>query len=74
MGVPVGKSSVSSELFQSNFSVVIDRARDILTRSEEDSEKVKKLRLLLDVPMKEDNLSEISDLFGLDRSESHGVN
>jgi hypothetical protein len=70
----VGKSSVSSELFQSNFVGVIDRAKEILSMPMPDSEKVNQLRMLLNVPMKEDNLSELSDLLGFEREESHGVN
>lgn len=70
----MGKSSVSSELFQSNFVGVIDRAKEILSMPMPDSEKVNQLRMLLNVPMKEDNLSELSDLLGFEREESHGVN
>jgi hypothetical protein len=44
-----GKSSVSSELFSSNYAAIIDRLRDILSKDETDSEKVRQLRLLLNV-------------------------
>lgn len=37
---------------------------------ESDTEKVKQLRVLLNVPMREDNLSEISDLLGLEDRDS----
>lgn len=60
-----GKSSVSSELFSSNYAAIIDRLRDILSKDETDSEKVKQLRLLLNVqdrPREEQIDTEIKEL------------
>jgi len=66
-----GKSSVSSELFRNDYSVIVERAKDILIKVMGDSEKVRQLKLLLNVPLVEPTSDEIpqdepSDI-GLDR-------
>lgn len=65
----MGKSSVSSELFRNDYSVVVERAKDILVKPIDDTEKVRQLKLLLNVPLTEpanDDLIEGGEL-GLDK-------
>ena len=58
-----GKSSVSSELFSNNYVALIDRLKDILTKKESDQEKVRQLRMLLNVqPPTGDLDAEIKEL------------
>lgn len=46
-----GKSSVSSELFRNDYSVIVERAKEILGKELDDTEKVRQLKLLLNVPL-----------------------
>lgn len=57
-----GKSSVSSELFSSSYVALIDRLRGILTNTEPDEEKVRQLRLLLNIQQQAAEDIEIKDL------------
>jgi hypothetical protein len=51
---------VSSELFRNDYSVIVERAKDILMKAMGDSEKVRQLKLLLGVPLVEPS-SDLQD-------------
>jgi hypothetical protein len=62
---PIGKSSVSSELFQNNYSVIIDRTKEILSKDSDDSDKIRQLKLLLNVsvrPLSYEGETEVASL------------
>lgn len=51
---------MSSELFRNDYSVIVERAKDILMKAMGDSEKVRQLKLLLGVPLVEPS-SDLQD-------------
>lgn len=51
---------MSSELFRNDYSVIVERAKDILMKAMGDSEKVRQLKLLLGVPLIEPS-SDLQD-------------
>ena len=49
---PVGKSSVTATLLQTNYLNIIDRMKEVLTGPESDQEKIKILSMLLNINTK----------------------
>jgi hypothetical protein len=46
-----GKWSVNSHMFQSNLVPVIDRAKEILLKPAHDIEKIRQIKVLLNIPL-----------------------
>jgi hypothetical protein len=55
----IGKSSVSSELFETNYFLMIERVKEILRREEAAELKVSLLRKILNVRDKENTESNL---------------
>jgi len=48
-----GKWSVNSLMFQNNLMPVIDRIKEILLKSSHDTEKIRQIKMLLNIPLNE---------------------
>lgn len=48
-----GKWSVNSQMFQNNQSAVVDRVKEILLKNFQDGEKVKQIKMLLNISSEE---------------------
>lgn len=49
-----GKYSVNSHIFQNNYNAVIDRVKEILLKNSHDIEKIRQIKILLNIPLNED--------------------
>ena len=49
-----GKYSVNSHIFQNNCNAVIDRVKEILLKNSHDIEKIRQIKILLNIPLNED--------------------
>lgn len=49
-----GKWSVNSHMFQNNLVPIIDRIKEILLKSSNNTEKIRQVKLLLNIPLKEE--------------------
>lgn len=46
-----GKWSVNSHMFQNNLVPIIDRVKEILLKSSHDTEKIRQVKMLLNIPL-----------------------
>ena len=61
-GSPVkGKWSVNSHMFQNNHNAVIDRVKEILLKNSNDTEKIKQIKMLLNIPIEEEEAIKIEE-------------
>jgi hypothetical protein len=49
-----GKYSVNSHIFQNNYNAVIDRVKEILLKNSHDIEKIRQIKILLNIPLNDD--------------------
>ncbi len=49
-----GKYSVNSHIFQNNYNAVIDRVKEILFKNSHDIEKIRQIKILLNIPLNDD--------------------
>lgn len=49
-----GKWSVNSHMFQNNLVPIIDRVKEILLKSSHDTEKIRQVKMLLNIPLNEE--------------------
>jgi hypothetical protein len=56
-----GKWSVGSQIFQNNYSAVVDRIKEILLKGSHDTEKVRQIKMLLGMPLEEEEAIKIED-------------
>ena len=54
-----GKWSVNSQMFKNNQSAVVDRVKEILLKSAGDTEKIKQIKILLGIPIEEEDVIKI---------------
>jgi hypothetical protein len=56
-----GKWSVNSHMFQNNLVPIIDRVKEILLKSSHDTEKIRQVKMLLNIPLNEDVLVKVEE-------------
>lgn len=56
-----GKWSVNAQMFQNNQSAVIDRIKEILFKSSTDTEKIRQIKMLLNIPIEEEDIVKIEE-------------
>jgi len=56
-----GKWSVGSQMFQNNHNAVVDRVKEILLKPSHDTEKVRQIKMLLGMPLEEEEVIKIED-------------
>ena len=56
-----GKWSVNSHMFQNNQSAVVDRVKEILLKNFSDSEKIRQVKMLLNIPIEEEEMIKIEE-------------
>lgn len=56
-----GKWSVGSQMFQNNYHAVIDRVKEILLKGSHDTEKIRQIKMLLGMPLDEEEVIKIED-------------
>lgn len=56
-----GKWSVGSQMLQSNQSAIIDRLKEILLKASNDTEKIRQIKMLLGMPVDEEEVIKIED-------------
>lgn len=49
-----GKWSVNSHMFHNNLMPIIDRVKEILLKSSHDTEKIRQIKMLLNIPLNEE--------------------
>lgn len=54
-----GKWSVNSNMFQNNQNAVVDRIKEILLKNSHDTEKIRQLKMLLNIPVEEEAVIKI---------------
>lgn len=45
---------MNSHIFQNNYNAVIDRVKEILLKNSHDIEKIRQIKILLNIPLNED--------------------
>lgn len=56
-----GKWSVNSNMFQNNQNAVIDRIKEILLKNSHDTEKIRQIKMLLNIPIEEEEVIKIEE-------------
>lgn len=56
-----GKWSVNSLMFQNNLMPVIDRIKEILLKSSHDTEKIRQIKMLLNIPLNEEVVVKVEE-------------
>lgn len=56
-----GKWSVNSHMFQNNQSAVVDRVKEILLKNSHDTEKIRQIKMLLNIPIEEEEVIKIEE-------------
>ena len=56
-----GKWSVNAQMFQNNQSAVIDRIKEILFKTSTDTEKIRQIKMLLNIPIEEEDIVKIEE-------------
>lgn len=49
-----GKWSVNSVMFQNNLMPIVDRIKEILLKASHDTEKIRQIKMLLNIPLNEE--------------------
>lgn len=56
-----GKWSVNSHMFQNNLVPIIDRVKEILLKSSHDTEKIRQVKMLLNIPLNEEVIVKVEE-------------
>lgn len=56
-----GKWSVNSHMFQNNLVPIIDRVKEILLKSSHDTEKIRQVKMLLNIPLNEEVVVKVEE-------------
>lgn len=56
-----GKWSVNSHMFQNNQNAVVDRVKEILLKNSHDTEKIRQIKMLLNIPVDEEEIIKIEE-------------
>ncbi len=56
-----GKWSVNSHMFQNNLAPIIDRVKEILLKSSHDTERIRQIKMLLNIPLNEEVMVKVEE-------------